>query len=215
MTVYQKLIKVQVELKAPKNQYNSFGKYKYRNAEDIMEALKPILAKHNATVFINDEIVFVEGRHYVKTTATFVDIETGETIQTTALAREEETKKGMDGSQITGASSSYSKKYCLSNLLLIDDTRDSDATNTHGKDNNTNTNTNSFTNNNEITYGDTFKKITLSDKQLNWLKSLSAKKGKTVEQIIQAYNTKFSKNISLDNITREDFDKLIELLQGK
>ena len=129
MSIYEKLLSVQTELKAPKGQYNGFGKYKYRSCEDILEALKPILAKHKATVFLTDELVMVGDRYYVRATAYFVDIEKGEKIETTAYAREEETKKGMDGSQVTGASSSYARKYALNGMFDIDDTKDSDATN--------------------------------------------------------------------------------------
>ena len=128
MTVYKKLIKVQMELKAPKNQRNNFGNYNYRSCEDILEALKPILAKHEATVFISDKVVVKENNWaYIETTATFVDIETGESISTTAFARETENKKGMDSSQITGSASSYARKYALNGLFLIDDSVDPDS----------------------------------------------------------------------------------------
>lgn len=134
MKAFEKLLAVQTELKAPKGQYNSFGKYKYRSCEDILEALKPLLAKHKATVFISDCIKVVGERFYVEATVHFVDVESGEEITTTAYAREEENKKGMDGSQVTGASSSYARKYALNGMFDIDDTKDSDSTNTHGKD---------------------------------------------------------------------------------
>ena len=135
MNIYEKLLNVQTELKAPKGQFNAFGKYKYRSCEDILEALKPVLNKYKLTFFINDEIVEVNNRNYVKATITIINIEKpDEQIQTSALAREEETKKGMDGSQITGASSSYARKYALNGMFMIDDTKDSNSTNTHGKD---------------------------------------------------------------------------------
>lgn len=128
MTVYKKLIEVQQELKAPKNQRNTFGNYNYRSAEDILEALKPVLAKHEATVFISDKVVVKENCWaYIEATATFVDIETGESISTTAFAREAEQKKGMDASQITGSASSYARKYALNGLFLIDDAVDPDS----------------------------------------------------------------------------------------
>lgn len=135
MNIYEKLLKVQIELKAPKGQYNSFGKYKYRSCEDILEALKPVLDKLKLTLFIKDDVIEVNTRNYVKATIILVNIEKpDEIIETSALAREEETKKGMDGSQITGASSSYARKYALNGMFMIDDTKDSDSTNTHGKD---------------------------------------------------------------------------------
>jgi hypothetical protein len=129
MNVYQKLNAVQCKLKAPKSQYNSFGKYNYRNCEDILEALKPILAEVGATIFITDSIEKVDERYYVKATVCFVDSESdGMPIMASAYAREEDTKKGMDGSQVTGASSSYARKYALNGLFAIDDTKDSDFT---------------------------------------------------------------------------------------
>ena len=136
MNVYEKLIAIQSELKAPKSQYNNFGKYSYRNCEDILEALKPLLKEHKSTIYISDEIVTVLERFYVKATVTFIDAETGESITNTAYAREEESKKGMDGSQVTGASSSYARKYALNGMFAIDDTKDSDFTNTTTKGDN-------------------------------------------------------------------------------
>ena len=134
MNIYEKLLSVQAQLKAPKSQYNSFGKYNYRNCEDILEAVKPICKEFNALVWLSDEIVLIGDRYYVKATASFVDVENGEKLTAVAFAREEESKKGMDGSQVTGASSSYARKYALNGLFDIDDTKDSDTTNTHGKD---------------------------------------------------------------------------------
>ena len=136
MNVYEKLIAIQSELKAPKSQYNNFGKYAYRNCEDILESLKPLLKEHKSTIYISDEIVTVLERFYVKATVTFIDAETGEKIINTAYAREEESKKGMDGSQVTGASSSYARKYALNGMFAIDDTKDSDFTNTTVKGDN-------------------------------------------------------------------------------
>ena len=135
MSVYEKLLDIQNELKVPKSQYNNYGKYNYRNCEDILEAVKPICKKHKAVVFLSDKLVINGERHYIEATATFVDVETNESIEVTAYAREEESKKGMDGSQVTGASSSYARKYALNGLFDVDDTKDSDFTNT--KDNQT------------------------------------------------------------------------------
>lgn len=148
----KRLIEIQQELKAPKNQHNSFGGYNFRSCEDILEAVKPLLAKHNLALIINDEVTSIDGgfelkeqtekkakhlitsnRVYIKATATLYD-EGGKVIaQTSALAREEETKTGMDASQLTGATSSYARKYALNGLFAIDDNKDSDTTNTHGK----------------------------------------------------------------------------------
>lgn len=130
MNVYEKLLIVQSELKAPKNQYNEFGKYNYRNAEDILEAVKPLCVKQKAVVYITDDLVSIGERYYVRATATFLDTEKMDAVNVTAFAREEESKKGMDGSQVTGAASSYARKYALNGLFAIDDTKDSDTTNT-------------------------------------------------------------------------------------
>ena len=117
---------IQCELKAPKGQYNSFGKYKYRSCEDILESIKPLLEKYKATVYITDEVVSVGDRIYVKATATFIDSE-GKSISVSAFAREPVTRKGMDDAQVTGATSSYARKYALNGLFLIDDTKDADT----------------------------------------------------------------------------------------
>lgn len=124
---------VQSELKAPKNQKNTFGGYKYRNLEDIMEAVKPLLLKHGVVLTINDEIVQVGERIYVKATATFSD-GSGSIYQATAFAREAESKKGMDEAQITGAASSYARKYAVGGLFLVDDNQEPDSTNKHNKE---------------------------------------------------------------------------------
>lgn len=131
MSVYEKLIKVQSELKAPKSKYNSFGKYKYRSLEDILEGVKPLLKKNNSTLIITDGMEQVGDRYYLKATATFIDTENGESVSNSALARESADKKGMDDSQITGTASSYARKYALNGLLLIDDTKDADTDEAH------------------------------------------------------------------------------------
>ncbi len=132
MELNDKLLIIQSKLKAPKNQYNDFNKFYYRSAEDILEALKPLLKEVGCTLTISDEIVVVAERVYVKAIATLSDGK--DNISTTAFAREEESKKGMDAAQITGAASSYARKYALNGLFCIDDTKDPDSTNKHGKD---------------------------------------------------------------------------------
>ena len=124
------LVKIQAELKAPKNQTNAFGKYKYRSAEDIIEAVKPILNKYGTALVVSDEVVQVGDRIYIKATATLLD-GTDDRISVSGWAREEEVKKGMDAAQISGACSSYARKYALNGLFAIDDTKDADATNDH------------------------------------------------------------------------------------
>lgn len=137
MNVYEKLANVQAALKAPKGQYNSFGKYKYRSCEDIVESVKPLLKQNGLLLTMTDEIRNIEGRFYVAATAAIIDIADGNSIMATAYAREEETKKGMDGSQVTGASSSYARKYALNGLFAIDDNKDSDTTNVGDQEHNT------------------------------------------------------------------------------
>lgn len=128
----KELISIISELKAPKSQYNSFGKYKYRSCEDILESVKPLLAKYNVLLTITDDVVLVGDRIYIKSTASVVNSD-GLVVTASSFAREEETKKGMDASQVSGAASSYARKYALNGLFCIDDTKDSDATNTHGQ----------------------------------------------------------------------------------
>lgn len=135
MNIYEKLLKVQTELKAPKNRRNSFGKYNYRSCEDILEAVKPILKDAKASVFLQDSITEFAGRVYVEANAYFVDIEKPDTPQicVTAFAREPLDKKGMDESQITGTASSYARKYALNGLFLIDDVKDADSDEYHNE----------------------------------------------------------------------------------
>lgn len=128
MAIYEKLNIIQSKLKAPKGQYNSFGKYHYRSCEDILEAVKPILSETKTVLTIGDKIVSIDGRFYIEATATLTDCEDATaSITNTALAREDDSKKGMDGSQITGTASSYARKYALNGLFCIDDTKDADT----------------------------------------------------------------------------------------
>lgn len=127
MKIREKLMAIQSELKAPKGQYNSYGKYKYRSCEDILESVKPLLAKYKCTLTISDEIAQIGDRYYIKAVATLMDAESPESIGNIAYARESFDKKGMDDSQITGTASSYARKYCLNGLFLIDDTKDADT----------------------------------------------------------------------------------------
>ena len=127
MGIKDKLSAIQQKLKAPKSLYNSFGKYNYRNAEGILEAFKPFEAEYNVTLIISDSAIVVGNRIYIQATAKLYDNESDASISTTALARESETKKGMDESQITGTASSYARKYALNGLFLLDDTKDADT----------------------------------------------------------------------------------------
>lgn len=127
MGIHEKMMHIQTTLKAPKNLYNSFGNYKYRNAEGILEAVKPLLAENKMSMYITDDVQAVGDRVYVKATVKVLDTETGEWVETSALAREALNKKGMDDSQITGTASSYARKYALNGIFLLDDTKDADT----------------------------------------------------------------------------------------
>ncbi len=127
MSIYMRLANVQKNLKAPKGQYNTFGKYKYRSCEDIIEAAKPLCIENGLLLTLGDEVTQVGERFYVRATATVIDVETGESYGQSALAREEDGKKGMDGSQVTGTASTYARKYALNGLFAIDDTKDADT----------------------------------------------------------------------------------------
>lgn len=131
MNIFEKLLEIQTELKAPKGQYNSFGKYRYRSCEDILEAVKPLLKKVKCSLIITDGIEFIGERYYLKAEAILRDLESNEFINNIAYAREAENKSGMDVSQITGTASSYARKYALNGLFLIDDTKDVDQEEIH------------------------------------------------------------------------------------
>lgn len=131
--IYEKLAEIQNELFVPKGQKNNFGNYQYRSCEDILKTVKPICRDKGCVLFLSNDLVSIGGRNYVEAQATLLELSTGEQVVSVAHAREEETKKGMDGSQITGASSSYARKYALAGLFCIDNEKDSDATNTHDK----------------------------------------------------------------------------------
>lgn len=127
LTLSAKLMVIQSELKAPKGQYNSFGKFKYRSCEDILEAVKPLCIKYATMLTLNDEIVLIGERYYIKATATLADCESKDFIEISAFAREADNKSGMDSAQVTGATSSYARKYALNGLFCIDDTKDADT----------------------------------------------------------------------------------------
>lgn len=133
LTLQERLLKVQTELKAPKNQYNAFGKYKYRNQEDILEAVKPLLSKHSLNLIITDEVREIGGLVFVNATAKVFGEPQEPVVEVSAQAGIDPSRKGMDIAQSFGSSSSYARKYALNGLFLIDDTKDADSTNTHGQ----------------------------------------------------------------------------------
>lgn len=188
MNIREKLLSIQKELIAPKSQYNSFGKYNYRNCEDILEAVKPLLDKNKCTLIIKDELVLIGDRYYIKATVILADIEDTEgEIEATAYAREEESKKGMDGSQVTGASSSYARKYALNGLFCIDDTKDSDTTNKQIKK--------------------------LSEAQIKRLYAISNKAGYDKEKLKQLVYKKYEKDI--DQLAKDEYDYICRCLEDK
>lgn len=160
MVLKEKLLCIQTELKAPKGQFNNFGKYKYRSCEDILEAVKPLLDKYKAVLTIRDEVIQVGDRYYIKATADLTDAEEVDFFAVEAYAREAESKAGMDASQITGTASSYARKYALNGLFLIDDTKDAD-TDEHAKQTEE-------------------KKIT--EKQLDFIRQIAKEQGKTLDE---------------------------------
>lgn len=170
MNIFEKLVAIQAELKAPKGQYNSFGKYRYRSCEDILEAVKPLLINHKCALTICDSIELIGDRYYIKANALLTDLENENGfISNVAYAREAESKSGMDASQITGTASSYARKYALNGLFLIDDTKDADTdehaeqTKDHTKD-----------------QGKSEKKAT--EKQLELMRKIAAEQGKTFDE---------------------------------
>jgi hypothetical protein len=183
--IYQKMLKIQTELKAPKGQYNSFGKYSYRSCEDIQEGVKPLLSETKTILTVCDEIVQLGERYYIKATATLHDCESDGKISNTAYAREELEKKGMDSSQITGSTSSYARKYALNGLFCIDDVKDADTQN--NKDAETNTL-------NQL----------VTDTEAKTLKSLCDKKGLDITIVF---------NVPVEQLTKQQYVEALKKIE--
>ena len=196
MEIYKKLMGIQTKLKAPKSQRNSFGNYNYRSCEDILEAVKPLLDEFKVALTIKDEIVLIGERYYIKATATLIDIDTGDTTETSAYARESAEKRGMDSSQVTGATSSYARKYALNGLFAIDDNKDADATNTHGKE--------------TIKVNMT---PALSEAQLKRLYAIGNKAG--IKKEVLDSTVKKSFGCEPKNMTKEQYQNICERLEKK
>ena len=194
--VYFKLMKVQSKLKCEKSQYNKFGGYAYRSTSDILEAVKPLLSEVEAVIIVNDELKLIGDRYYVEATAMFLDCDTGDSIVSRAIAREAEGQKGMSEAQVTGSSSSYARKYALNALLLIDDTKDDDFTNTHGK---------------EIKPNMTPTGIT--EAQLKRLLAIGNKSGFNKDTIVKT--VKKSYGCELKDMTREQYNEVCNRLESK
>lgn len=182
------LQKIQEKLKAPKSQFNSFGKYNYRSCEDILEAVKPLLAEQGCTLTLSDCIAEIGGRIYVQATARIDNADHSQNVSTFGYAREPETKKGMDDSQITGAASSYARKYALAGLFLLDDTKDSDALNT----------TKEYT------------APTISDTQAKTIEQLLSGQEERKEKMLKLYKVD-----SIAKIPAKEYQSIIKILEPK
>ena len=197
--VYFKLMKVQSKLKCEKSQYNKFGGYAYRSTSDILEAVKPLLSEVEAVIIVNDELKLIGDRYYVEATAMFLDCETGDSIVSRAIAREAEGQKGMSEAQVTGSSSSYARKYALNALLLIDDTKDDDFNNTHGKDNDIKTNMTPVSG--------------LSEAQIKRLLAIGNKSGFNKDTIVKTVKKLYG--CELKDMTREQYNEVCNRLESK
>ena len=218
MEFYEKVVAIQRDLKAPKGQKNTFGGYRYRSCEDILEAVKPLLARENLILNISDEIVQIGDRYYIKATATISDSKTINYITATAYAREADSKKGMDPSQVTGATSSYARKYALNGLFCIDDTKDAD-TDEFTKRTQV---TKRKTGDDEISFGSANEEATdlpfvvgevekaKESVEILGLKSLMDKDKVTEEQVLEAFKGKYS---AVENITAKDALSLMDRWQ--
>lgn len=195
MNLYQKLLEIQKTLKAPKGQYNSFGKYKYRSAEDILESVKPLNAEQGMLLTLTDEPILIGDWHYIKAAATITDGTSTHTV--TAYARESQDKKGMDHSQVTGTASSYARKYALNGLYLIDDTKDADTDEYQSQNNQ--------------------QSSKASEKQLNFVNKLL--KGQvndkySYDHLHQGIKKKLGTDKDIENWTSQQASQAIKILQG-
>lgn len=186
--IYEKLSQVQNELKAPKGQKNTFGNYRYRSAEDILEAVKPILKKNDLTIIISDTLENIGERYYIKATVSLCDLDMDERIQVNAYAREEETKKGMDASQITGTASSYARKYALNGLFNIDDTKDAD--------------TDEYTKRTKEEPTNDLKTIPISQERLDTIRELIEETKTDLKKFLSYYELKSLKDINVGNVNK-------------
>lgn len=203
--ILKKLLLIQQELKVPKNQFNAFGKYNYRSCEDILESARPIANKNGCVIVINDDIKEINGRYYVEATITLFDVESGEEISTKALAREAEPKSGMSESQLTGACSSYARKYALSAMFALDDEKDDDT-----RDNRQQLKK-------QVSKPATDEKHKLLTNVFNKMKSLKATNADIIHIMEDKFNKTSSKDLTLDEV--KDLEKnlagyLSEYLKG-
>lgn len=193
--IYQKLNFVQSKMKAPKNLFNSFGKYKYRNAESILEAFKPYGKELGLVLMLNDSVEQIGDRVYIKATATLIDIEDNSRTEVSAYAREPMSKKGLDDSQLSGATSSYARKYCLNGLFLLDDTKDAD--------------TDEYRTQAENQYK-AQKPQKLTDIQVQSLINVVAKKGLDIDELLSKVGLD-----GTDELTAETYNEIVKMVRGK
>lgn len=202
LNLREKLNKIQVELKAPKGQYNSFGKYKYRSCEDILEGVKPLMDKYGVVLLIADDVIAVSDRIYIKAIVTLQDTESEQKITVSALAREAVNKKGMDEAQITGATSSYARKYALNGMFAIDDTKDADthepATGQQPK---------------QQAGQQSTQMKQLSDAQVKRAYAIANKNGVTIEDV-KKFIFKHFKKVNLKELSKKEYDFLINSLEN-
>lgn len=193
--IYQKLNMVQSKMKAPKNLFNSFGKYKYRNAESILEAFKPYGKELGLVLMLNDSVEQIGDRVYIKATATLIDIEDNSRTEVSAYAREPMSKKGLDDSQLSGATSSYARKYCLNGLFLLDDTKDAD--------------TDEYRNQAENQYK-AQKPQKVTDIQVQSLINVVSKKGLDIDDLLAKVGLD-----GTDELTAETYNEIVKMVRGK
>jgi len=211
MNIYEKLLKIQTKLTAPKSQYNDFGKYAYRNNEDILNALKPFLDSEKVAIVQSDEMVQIGDRYYIKATSELIDADgDGGSVKNTAYARETETKKGMDSAQITGAASSYARKYSLNGLFAIDDSRDPDTGKPEPEDKKKVKN---------LSTQDTTEYPKITKDQSIELYDILTKKGYAFKELMSSINKQCkTAYFNLDDITTDKFDFIktqLEKLKAK
>lgn len=192
MSINEKLLNIQSQLRVPKDLYNKFGNYKYRSAESILEALKPLLSKHKATLIITDEVVQMGDRYYIKAVAKLIDTEDGNSIEVSAYAREDESKKGMDSSQLTGSTSSYARKYALNGLFAIDDNKDSDSDEPDRREEKVDVRQES--------------RGTISDAQIKRLFAIAYAANIDAATVREQIKAKFDKEVS--ELTRQEYDQV-------
>ena len=209
MNIYEKLMNIQEKLNVPKNQLNKFGGYNFRSCEDILEAVKPLLKENNLALQISDEIVPLGDRYYVRATATLVDVENPneeiKSIKNVGYAREEENKKGMDASQVTGATSSYARKYALNGLFCIDDTKDADTNEYQSQQKN---NQNNKTNSQQTKQNNQVRLITLA--QQKRLFAIANGNNDVVKNVISRYG--YTKT---EQIKASDYDKICTEIESE